>query len=422
MATLLEKIKTHEAKVVVIGIGYVGLALVRRVRAGRVPRHRLRQARARCAASTPASRYIGDISDAVLAPLVVVGQARRHRPIPTVLGEADVRRRLRADAAQQDEGPGHRLHRRRPTRSRRTSTRTCSIVLESTTYPGTTREVLAARSCTETGLELGKDVFVAFSPERVDPGNERYHTKNTPKVIGGIDAACLEVGQALYATSSTRSCRSSSTDAAEMVQAPREHVPRGQHRPRQRGRDHVRQARHRRLGGHRRRGDEALRLHAVLSRAPASAVTASRSTRSTCRGSCARSSTRRASSSSPTTINSAMPDLVVERVSDALNDAKKPVNGSKILVSGVAYKNDIADLRESPAFDVIELSRRWAPRSATTTATCPRCERARRSRRERRSSSARAATTRWSSSPTTRTSTTARRLQGASSSSTRATP
>jgi UDP-N-acetyl-D-glucosamine dehydrogenase len=72
-------------------------------------------------------------------------------------------------------------------------------VLESTTYPGTTREVMQPK-LEELGLTVGKDVFLAFSPERVDPGNPKYHTKNTPKVVGGITAACTEVAVALYSS------------------------------------------------------------------------------------------------------------------------------------------------------------------------------------------------------------------------------
>jgi UDP-N-acetyl-D-glucosamine dehydrogenase len=71
------------------------------------------------------------------------------------------------------------------------------IILESTTYPGTTSEVLVPR-LTAAGFTLGEDVFVAFSPERVDPGNKIYKTKNTPKVLGGASPKCLDVAQALY--------------------------------------------------------------------------------------------------------------------------------------------------------------------------------------------------------------------------------
>src|SRR6185295_778739 len=73
------------------------------------------------------------------------------------------------------------------------------VVLESTTYPGTTREVLLP-ALASRGLVVGEDVFVAFSPERVDPGNPTYHTKNTPKVVGGITKACTDLATQLYAS------------------------------------------------------------------------------------------------------------------------------------------------------------------------------------------------------------------------------
>src|SRR6202051_4682043 len=73
------------------------------------------------------------------------------------------------------------------------------VVLESTTYPGTTRELLQPK-LEAAGLTVGEDVFLAFSPERVDPGNPIWNTKNTPKIVGGITPACTEVATALYAT------------------------------------------------------------------------------------------------------------------------------------------------------------------------------------------------------------------------------
>ena len=90
------------------------------------------------------------------------------------------------------------------------------IVLESTTYPGTTTEVLVPK-LTENGFELGKDVFVAFSPERVDPGNAVFKTRNTPKVIGGATPACLEHAVALYSHIIEKVVPVSSTETAEMV-------------------------------------------------------------------------------------------------------------------------------------------------------------------------------------------------------------
>src|SRR3954451_19522142 len=90
------------------------------------------------------------------------------------------------------------------------------VVLESTTYPGTTREVLLP-ALTNKGLTVGENVFVAFSPERVDPGNPVYHTKNTPKVVGGITPACTQLAKALYGSCIDQIVPVSSPEAAELV-------------------------------------------------------------------------------------------------------------------------------------------------------------------------------------------------------------
>ena len=262
---LLEKIKNQSAHVVVVGIGYVGLPLVVELATRGLPRHGLRPRRAQGEGAAPrASRTSSDIPTRRSRAARQGGQAARvDRPARARPGRR--RHRLRADAAQQDQGPGHDASSRpRPRRSSRHQHADMLVVLESTTYPGTTREVLVRKLTRRRTSSVGKDVFVAFSPERVDPGNAKFGTRNTPKVIGGMTPACLEVAEALYGRSSTRVVPVSSHRRGRDGEAPREHVPRGEHRPRERGRDHVRAARPRHLGGHRRRGDQALRLHAVL--------------------------------------------------------------------------------------------------------------------------------------------------------------
>ena len=91
------------------------------------------------------------------------------------------------------------------------------IVLESTTYPGTTRELILAKLCEQSGLEVGKDFFLAFSPERVDPGRKDWTTINTPKVIGGITPACLEVSKDLVQQALQKVVPVSSAEVAEMA-------------------------------------------------------------------------------------------------------------------------------------------------------------------------------------------------------------
>src|SRR4029450_2597885 len=147
------------------------------------------------------------------------------------------------------------------------------VVLESTTYPGTTQEILLPRFQTR-GLVAGRDVFIAFSPERIDPGNRRWTVRDIPKGVGGVPGAgrgragaraCREPGRAGLGTGDRR-------DGETL----REHVPFGQHRAGQRVRDHVPPAGLVSVGSDCRRVDQAVWLHAVLSgpraRRPLSAV------------------------------------------------------------------------------------------------------------------------------------------------------
>ena len=141
--------------------------------------------------------YIEDVPSATVARLVASGHLRGSADFADL---ADGRRGLdlRPDAARQDARPRRVLHRRGDRADRAlTCTPGRSIVLESTTYPGTTREVILP-ALEADGLVCGEDFFLAFSPERVDPGREDYTTKNTPKVIGGVTPACVEAATALY--------------------------------------------------------------------------------------------------------------------------------------------------------------------------------------------------------------------------------
>ncbi|HMI86174.1 MAG TPA: nucleotide sugar dehydrogenase, partial [Polyangiaceae bacterium] len=224
------------------------------------------------------------------------------------------------------------------------------IVLESTTYPGTTREVLVPKLT--RGYEIGKDVFVAFSPERVDPGNTRYHTRNTPKVIGGTTPACLEVAQALYARIIDTVVPVTSTDSAEMVK-----LLENTFRAVNIALVNEVAMMSRRLGI-----DAWEVIHAAATKPfgfmpfypgpglgghciPVDPLYLSWKLRTL--------KFQARFIELADAINSAMPEYVVSRVTDALNNQKKAVRGAKILVAGVAYKPDVSDVRESPAFDVI---------------------------------------------------------------------
>ena len=227
------------------------------------------------------------------------------------------------------------------------------IVLESTTYPGTTRDVMEPR-LEKLGLVIGKDVFLAFSPERVDPGNPKWHTKNTPKVLGGITPACTEAAAALYGTCIDRIVPVSSPEAAELTK-----LLENTFRSVNIGLVNEMAIVCDRLG---------VDVWEVIDAAATKPFGFMKFTPGPgIGGHCIpldphylawkmrtlNYKTRFIDLASE--INSAMPDLVVTKVARALNDDRKAVRGSRVLVLGVAYKKDIDDMRESPALDVIRL-------------------------------------------------------------------
>ena len=214
---LIKKAERREALFGVVGLGYVGLPLVDRARPRRLQGARLRHpASGSSTASTPAART----SRTSPTPRCRRSLANGRFEATTDLEPARRARRdldLRADAALEVQGPRRQLHRgRHRVGARPTLRRGQAIILESTTYPGTTRELMLP-ALESTGLKVGEDFFLAFSPERVDPGNPVYSTRNTPKVVGGITPDCLEVAVALYQPAIDTLVPVSTTEAAELV-------------------------------------------------------------------------------------------------------------------------------------------------------------------------------------------------------------
>jgi UDP-N-acetyl-D-glucosamine dehydrogenase len=227
------------------------------------------------------------------------------------------------------------------------------IILGSTTYPGTTRELMLPR-LEERGLVAGRDVFVAFSPERVDPGNPKWNTRNTPKVVGGITAACTELAAALYNTCIETTVPVSSPETAELVK-----LLENTFRAVNIGLVNEMAIVCDRLG---------VDVWEVIDAAATKPFGFMKFTPGPgIGGHCIpldphylawkmrtlNYKTRFIDLASE--VNSAMPEFVVEKVGMALNAHKKPLNGSRVLIVGVAYKKDIDDVRESPAMDVIRL-------------------------------------------------------------------
>jgi len=350
---LLKKIAHGEAKVAVIGLGYVGLPLaVEKAKAGFTVVGIDRKAD-RVAQVNRGENYIPDILASELALVVKSGKLRATQDFSAV-GEVDVVTICVPTPLDKNKQPDTSyiesvvelalpyLHRGQ------------LVVLESTTYPGTTEEIILPQ-IESRGLKVGLDVFLAFSPERVDPGNERYKTKNTPKVVGGVTPSCTAVAKALYervidgeifAVSSPRVaemekllenifrivnislvnelamlCERMKIDMWEVIEAAKT-KPFG-FMPFYPGPG---------LGGH----CVPLDPFYLSWKAKEYGFT-----------------TQFIELAGQ--VNDAMPAHVVARCMEVLNDCGKALKGAKVLLLGMAYKRDIDDLRESAALKVARL-------------------------------------------------------------------
>jgi len=236
---------------------------------------------------------------------------------------------------------------------KRTLRRGQAIILESTTYPGTTREILLP-ALESTGLTVGEDFFLAFSPERVDPGNPTYGTRNTPKVVGGITADCLRVAAALYQPAIQTLVPVSTTEAAELVK-----LLENTFRSVNIGLVNEMAIVCDKLGVNVWEVIEAAatKPFGFMKFLPGPGLG----------GHCIpidphylawkmrglNYKTRFIDLAGE--LNTEMPLFWVRKVSEALNEQGKAVRGASVLVLGVAYKRDIDDIRESPALDIIRL-------------------------------------------------------------------
>jgi UDP-N-acetyl-D-glucosamine dehydrogenase len=228
------------------------------------------------------------------------------------------------------------------------------VVLESSTYPGTTREILLPKLGIEKGLTVGEDWFLAFSPERVDPGREDFTTLNTPKVVGGITEACMDVAAAWYGGAIQHVHPVSSAEAAEMAK-----LLENTFRMVNIGMVNELAIMCERVG---------VDVWEVIDAAATKPFGFMKFTPGPgLGGHCIPIDPLYLSWKMKTyqytahfielasDINTNMPRYVVNRIMDALNDRGQMLKGSRALVLGVAYKPEIDDIRESPALDVIGL-------------------------------------------------------------------
>ncbi len=349
---LLDKIANRQAKLSVIGLGYVGLPLSIAFAQAGIEVIGIDVDARKVSMLNAGQSYVEDVADSQLLPLVQAGSFRASTDfadlmqvdaiaicLPTPLGETkdpDISFIINATDNIAHYGATGKL-----------------VILESTTYPGTTEEIILPR-LSHNGDQVGRDFFLAFSPERIDPGRTDYNMFNTPKVIGGVTPDCLEVALALYGTVVQHPVPVSSTATAEMVK-----LLENTFRAVNIGLVNEIALMCDKLGLDVWEvvGAAASKPYGFMPFYPGPGLG----------GHCIPVDPHYLSWKLRTLnytarfielahdINSHMPDYVVDKVALGLNEARKAVNGSKVLVLGVAYKPNIGDVRESPAIDVIDL-------------------------------------------------------------------
>ena len=351
-ATLLARIADRSLHAVVVGVGYAGLPVAVALARSGFRTTALDRDPSRVAALTEGRSYIADVpSDAVAAAVRSGNLSASEDPsvlaqagavivcVPTPLGKTrdpDIHHVLEAtDAIARHQHDG------------------MLVVLESTSYPGTTRELVVPR-LTRGRYRLGDTVFVAFSPERIDPGNATYRLENTPKVVGGACPASLRVALALYETFVERLVPVSSPEVAETSKL-LENTFRAVNialvnelalMSAELGvdaREVIEAAATKPFGFMPFEPGPGLGGHCV----PVDPLYLSWRMR--------RVEERARFVELADAVNRSMPAHVVGRVVDALNERSRPLRGARILVYGVAYKPNIADTRESPGIEILGL-------------------------------------------------------------------
>jgi UDP-N-acetyl-D-glucosamine dehydrogenase len=350
---LIKHLQDRTARIAVMGLGYVGLPLAVVFAEAGFSVLGIDPDSRKVASLSAGQSYVPDIPSSRLQPLVAAGRLRASTDysqlekaeavsicVPTPLrktGDPDMSFILSAT-----EELAKHMH------------AGMVVVLESSTYPGTTREVLLPRLGPERGLQVGQDWFLAFSPERVDPGRKDYTTQNTPKVVGGITPDCADVAAAWYGSAIEQIQRVSSTEAAEMAK-----LLENTFRMINIGMVNELAIMCERMG---------VDVWEVIDAAATKPFGFMKFTPGPgLGGHCIpidplylswkmkayQYNARFIELASE--INTNMPRYVVGRILDGLNARGRTLKGARCLVLGAAYKPDIDDIRESPALDVIGL-------------------------------------------------------------------
>jgi UDP-N-acetyl-D-glucosamine dehydrogenase len=347
---LAAKVAAREARIAIVGLGYVGLPLCVEFAASGFPVIGIDVVPSRVASLAKNESYIADVPSSALADIAAAGRFRATTDFASI-AEADAAIICVPTPLRKTRDPDisyvvSAVRSVVPHLARGTL-----VVLESTTYPGTTEEILVP-VLKEHGLEAGRDVFVAFSPERIDPGNKTWTVKNTPKVVGGVTAECTRVAALLYGAALERVVEVTSPRAAEMVKL-LENTFRAVNiglvnelalmceRLEVDVWEVIEAAATKPFGYMKFTPGPGLGGHCI----PIDPLYLSWKLRE-------RNYTARFIELADQ-VNTQMPTYVVERAMRALNARRKAVNGARVLVLGVAYKRDVSDVRESPALDVI---------------------------------------------------------------------
>jgi UDP-N-acetyl-D-glucosamine dehydrogenase len=346
------KLENRNATAAVIGLGYVGLPLAMEIAAAGFKVIGIDLDPNKIASLKKGQSYILDVPEKLIAETVKSGKF-----IPTTdfsaLADADTVSICVPTPLSKSRDPDISFILSATEEIRKHLHAGQLIVLESTTYPGTTDELIVPELET-TGLKVGTDFFVAFSPERIDPGNASFNTHNTPKIVGGISTECTEIARLFYSSFIERVIPVSSTKCAEMVKLLEntfrsvnigmvnelalmcdllgvdvyEVIDAAATKPFGFSPFYPGPG----LGGHCIPIDPhylAWKLKALNFQARFIGLAAE--------------------------INGMMPTVVATMVSDGLNRFSKSIRGSKVMILGVAYKKNVSDCRESPALDVMRL-------------------------------------------------------------------
>jgi len=353
--TLIEKIRAKEARLSVIGLGYVGLPLVVEFARAGFNAVGVDIDASKVERVNGGDSYVKDVTTEALREALEMGTLTATTDFG-VLRDVDTANICVPTPLRKTRDPDISYIVNAVEKIQEHLHDQMLIILESTTYPGTTEEVILPMLQSDS-FRVGENFYLGFSPERVDPGNEKFGTHNIPKVVGGVTPACTEIASALYSStlssivpvSSARvaetvkllentfrsvniglvneialMCNKMDIDVWEVIDAAAT-KPFG-FMPFYPGPG---------LGGHCIPIDPFyLSWKAKLSGFEARFIELAGQ------------------------VNGAMPEYVVQKIADALNGLGKSVNGSKILVLGISYKADIDDIRESPALDIIELLQR----------------------------------------------------------------